>query len=315
MQWKDYFYFTKTERNGIMVLAILIVIVIALPHVMQWLAPPRVYDFSEFDRQVTRYEEMLAEYHKAREVIEAASQTSSFAPRELSLQPSLFDPNTISREEFLEMGIPERISRNVINYREAGGVFRYKEDLKRIYSIDEALYAQLETYIELPARPERTERRNVSRADTGHDPTHEATPSWAELVVDINQADTVQWQQIRGIGPVFSRRITAYRDLLGGFYSTQQLLEVYGMDSARFEQIQPHINLEDTFLLRKIDINRADFATLIRHPYLDRNQVNSILRMRERHGEYSTIEDIKRSELIDDTLFARIAPYLSVSEE
>ena len=70
MSWKDYFYFTKTERNGIMVLVILIIIIILLPFFHPLIFPAKVYDFSEFDSKVDRFEQMLAEYREARIAIE-----------------------------------------------------------------------------------------------------------------------------------------------------------------------------------------------------------------------------------------------------
>jgi len=318
MSWKDYFYFTKTERNGIVVLLILIIVIILLPFIYPLFFPVKVYDFSEFDRKVDRYEQMLAEYHEARMAIETSYEIEASSRTTLSLNLFPFDPNNLSREEFLEMGIPERVAGNIINYRKAGGSFRFREDLKRIYSINDEMYNQLENYISLPSREEHLATRakerqfQLSQQDSLQRTT--ARPSWAEEMLDINKADSLEWQKIRGIGEVFSRRITSYRDLLGGYYSTAQLLEVFGMDSTRYEQIKPHIFLSDTLQLRKININTADFVTLVRHPYLDRNQVNSILRMRERHGPYSSPEEILRSELIDEALYQRIAPYLTVSD-
>jgi DNA uptake protein ComE-like DNA-binding protein len=318
MSWKDYFYFTKTERNGIVVLLILIIVIILLPFIYPLFFPVKVYDFSEFDRKVDRYEQMLAEYHEARMTIETSYEREASSRTTLSLNLFPFDPNNLSREEFLEMGISERVAGNIINYRKAGGSFRFREDLKRIYSINDEMYNQLENYISLPSREEHLATRakerqfQLSQQDSLQRTT--ARPSWAEVMLDINKADSLEWQKIRGIGEVFSRRITSYRDLLGGYYSTAQLLEVFGMDSTRYEQIKPHIFLSDTLQLRKININTADFVTLVRHPYLDRNQVNSILRMRERHGPYSSTEEIIRSELIDEALYQRIAPYLTVSD-
>ncbi|TVQ88144.1 MAG: hypothetical protein EA393_09520 [Bacteroidetes bacterium] len=316
MGWKDYFYFTKTERNGIVVLSVLLIIIIILPFFYPILFPAKVYDFTEFNDKIEKYEKLRAEYHEARIALEKTRIAEQTIKPELVLTLAAFNPNLLNREEFVEMGFPERIAGNIVNYRNAGGIFRFREDLKRIFSIDEDFYSRIENYIDLPSREEheRTRREELQARALARDtlPDNRRQPSWASVLIDINKADTTEWQQIRGIGPVFSRRIASYRDLLGGFYSTEQLMEVYGMDSSRFEQILPHVFISDSIELRRIDINTADFATLIRHPYLDRNQVNSILRMRELHGKYTSLNDILRSELIDDSVFQRVAPYLVV---
>ncbi len=315
MSWKDYFYFTRTERNGIFVLIFLIIIILLYPLVYDRFSTSAPYDFSLFEKNVEQHLDLLNDYRQAQLEMEKNKQKQTFDDAQISLNPALFNPNELSREEFTAMNIPDRIINNIINYRNAGGEFRYREDFKRIYTISEDLYNQMAAYIDLPPKPVRKPASNLS--DTALTPDSvkrkRYTPAWADIVIDINAADTTQWQQIRGIGPVFSRRITSYRELLGGFYSIDQLREVYGMDSTRFDQISSHIKA-DSINLRKININTADFVTLVRHPYLNRNQVNSILRMRERHGLYQSIDEIKKSDLIDADNFIKIAPYLTVSE-
>jgi len=322
MGLKDYFYFTKTERNGIIVLIILILIVLAYPLAKRKLTKPETIDFTEINNQISEYEQLLSEYIQAKESFE---HSRTLANREtqnttIELRPEKFNPNELSMEEYLSLGLTEGIARNIINYRNAGGQFRYREDFKRIYTITDDIYYQLESYIDLPVKPTPGSQINQpadtdqNRQDTLQRPSSDRTPRWADVLIDINRADTTEWQKVRGIGPVFSRRITAYREILGGYYSTDQLMEVFGMDSTRFEQIADHIFVEEPELT-KININEADFVQLVRHPYLNRNQVNSILRMREQHGLYKEIDEIKKSELISDSVFRKIAPYLTISEK
>lgn len=316
MGWKDYFYFTKTERNGIVVMSILIIVILLYPYIHGRLTSETPYDYSDFKHKVEQYEMMLADYREAKNELEKQKQSHFTSNKEsINLKPFRFNPNNVSSEELIDMGIPDRIANNIIRYRDAGGNFRFKEDLKRIYSLNEDLYLQLVNFIDLPSKGvEHTMAEKDDEKTRTDNHMNQERPSLASVMIHINNADTTQWQQIRGIGPVFSRRIASYRDLLGGFYSTEQLREVYGMDSLKFEQISNHIFI-DSIQLRKINLNSADFTTLIKHPYLNRNQVNSILRIRERHGNYSTIEDIKKSELITEDDFRKIAPYLSVTDE
>ena len=55
------------------------------------------------------------------------------------------------------------------------------------------------------------------------------------------------------------------------------------MDDARFAAIQPYINL-GAVEIRKVDVNRADFKTLVHHPYLSYEQVKRIVNQREKRG-------------------------------
>lgn len=324
MSWKDYFYFSKTERNGITVLIIIIIAILLYPIIRNQQHKGYTYNYESFRDELEQYNTLLAEYVSAKEAINTERQRTALPVEKLTPYP--FNPNEASKEELMEMGLRERIASNIINYRNAGGRFRFKEDLNRIFSINDEIYAQLEPFIQLPLRPQESSNEIGSRSKENHQVESEkrnltetpgekrTTSSFrASLLVDINQADTVRWQQIRGIGPVFSRRIVAYRELLGGYYSTDQIREVFGMDSSRFESIASHIIIHhDSLYLRKININESDFATLLRHPYLNRNQVNSIIRIRELHGPFENIGKIKRSDLINDDDFQKIAPYLSV---
>ncbi len=320
MAWKDYFYFTRAERNGIAVLVVLIIGIILFPYIYQWIKPSGDWHHKDAEEKIARYHSLFEEYIAAREAFEAERERAlaERAMVRIELTPFRFDPNDLDISEFAALGLPERIARNIINYRNAGGTFRFREDFKRIYSIDEDLYAELESYINLPARPQPGQRASQTadlayREKNPDQVTRPFQPS--PVLININQADTTEWQQIRGIGPVFSRRITAYRELLGGYYSLDQLKEVYGMDSARFEQITPFIHIDSIPETRKINVNLADFATLLRHPYLNRNQVNSIVRMREMHGPFQAMDELLRSELIHPEDLRRLTPYLTLNPD
>jgi competence protein ComEA len=307
MNWQDYFYFTKPERNGIIILLIIIGGIIAYPFLYDRFHEPDVYDYSSFSHKVEKYEQRLAEYHAAQKEFdkrkEAENVKTSILTQSLNLQ--MFDPNNTSQSEMQQMGFSQRVISNIINYRRAGGAFKYKEDVKRIYGISEQLYEKIEPFLELPLKPAAPVQ--ISHSTPVNEPYKKQKP---EILIGINKADTIDWQKIKGIGPVFSRRIASYRDLLGGFHSTDQLKEIFGMDSVRFATLAPHVFL-DTMDIRKININTADFATMVRHPYLNRNQVNSIIRIREQHGNYHAIDEIKKSDLITEDDFQRLAPYLS----
>lgn len=87
-------------------------------------------------------------------------------------------------------------------------------------------------------------------------------------------------------------RIHRYRDRLGGFVTLDQLFEVKGMDSTRFDIIKPYIIL-DNKEIRKLEINRDEFKTLLRHPYLEYDQVKAIVNHRERKGLIKNWEQLK----------------------
>jgi len=312
MSWRDYFYFTRPERYGITVLIIIIVIVLLYPYLHKNLFPPKEINLDDAIAKVEKYQQLIDEHRAAQAYLESNKNKTeeTFTNFKARLKLVRFNPNTLTREEYLEMGLPQRVANNIKAFLNAGGTFRYKEDFQRLYSVNNELYHVIEPYIDLPARPVR---ELAGRNDgTGNIGVNEQTASRPNLIVELNTADTTELQKIRGIGPAFSRRIIAYRELLGGYSSVGQLMEVFGMDSTRFNQISPYFSV-DSPITRKININDADFTTLVRHPYIDRNQANSIIRIREQHGPYLSVEDIMRSDLINSDLFYRISPYITTS--
>lgn len=365
---KDWFYFTRQQRDGIIVLLVLIIMVPLTGKMVTALRRHQGLDEVSFLTMLDAYREHLADLEgilAAKEKSKAASGRQNVEkPTTLALQPKPFDPNTLTVEEWQEMGIPARIGRSIKNFLAAGGSFRHKQDLQRMYLVDDALYAELEPWVTLPDRPERNEtgmRRSMGQdgqaseaqrdqAGTGRsgpgqhqDELAEIRPGrtanvnaeedpggnnafreasrqvvlpdqWSSttpstISVNINKADSITFQQIRGIGPVFSQRIVRYRDLLGGYYCPSQLLEVFGMDSTRYAGMLDFIE-SDTLLIQQINLNTASFSDLVRHPYIDQPVASAILNLREQHGPFACPADIKSSYLIDESSWKRLRPYL-----
>ena len=113
------------------------------------------------------------------------------------------------------------------------------------------------------------------------------------LMIEINTADSAQLVRLNGIGPSFARRILKYRGRLGGFFSTEQILEVFGMDSNRYLGILDNIRI-DTTLIRKIPVNDAEFKTLLHHPYLDYETVKMIVNYREHVGPITCSDTLRK---------------------
>ena len=109
----------------------------------------------------------------------------------------------------------------------------------------------------------------------------DASPN--DIYVNLNSTDTTELKSLPGIGSFFAKNIVEYREKLGGFVEINQLLDVYAFDSARLETITPYINI-DSISLRKINVNIDDFKTILRHPYIEYEDVKKIVNHREKRG-------------------------------
>ena len=128
-------------------------------------------------------------------------------------------------------------------------------------------------------------------------------------MVDINTAPEEELIKIKGIGNYFASQIIKYRNQLGGYNAKEQLLEVPKMDSARYKEISPYVEV-NIKAVHKININTATFDQLKQHPYIGYNIALSLINYRMNHGLYGSVSDIKKSALITDKNYPKISYYL-----
>ena len=286
---RKWFSFSKGERIAIVtILAAILILVLAC------LFRPSRQSLS--DESLHNLDSLLALRQSA---IELQQRQQAEKPQEVAeLHPFPFNPNTLTEEEWLQMGLTDRQVRNIMNYKAKGGKFYSKKDLGKLYTISEEEFAQLEPFIVLPEVSRST--RNKTSAQSGVSTLRQAQGSTSAKpvekkaipIVDLNTVDSTTLVELPQIGPYTAVRIIEFREKLGGFVDKEQLRDVKGMDEARFTAIQPYINL-GAVEIRKVDVNRADFKTLVHHPYLSYEQVKRIFNQREKRGMIKNWEQLE----------------------
>ena len=128
--------------------------------------------------------------------------------------------------------------------------------------------------------------------------------------IEINTADSTELDKLRGIGPVLAHRIIKYRSILGGFYTLNQLNEVYGLKPETVDAIEKQLTL-DTSKIQKINLNTAGFKEINAHPYISFEQTKAIFKLRSKQK----IEEI--SQMIDAGIFSaeeikKVLPYILI---
>lgn len=219
-----------------------------------------------------------------------------------------FDPNTISADDWKKLGLRDKTIATILNYRNKGGRFKKPEDIKKIWGLfpDEA--DRLVPYIKIGETSENL-NSNFDRSNTNvNRPVFEKKS--AVVVVDINETDTSAWIALPGIGSKLTQRIINFRNKLGGFYKIEQVGETYGLHDSVYQKIKPFLKTSE--VLSKININAATVDDLKAHPYISYQLANAIVQYRSQHGEYNALADLKKIMIIDEVIFERMAPYLSL---
>lgn len=131
-------------------------------------------------------------------------------------------------------------------------------------------------------------------------------------MVELNSADTTRLKQLRGIGSGYAKMIVSYREKLGGFYTSAQLLEVYKFSDETYKKIKHQLQI-DTTLIRKINVNTATVKELKSHPYISYYQALSIVENRELQPQmrYNSLYDMVVDEDLKEEDILRVAPYFS----
>jgi competence ComEA-like helix-hairpin-helix protein len=227
------------------------------------------------------------------------NQTKSFAEGELFQ----FDPNTLSVEGWQKLGLSEKTSKTIDKYRSKGGKFFKPEDIKKIWGMPEGFYERVKDYVVIASLKSNYQQSNFEK------PTY-TKPEKKVVVVNINEADTSAFIALPGIGSKLALRIVNFRDKLGGFYSVDQVGEIYGLPDSTFQKIKGLLQLSGP--VKKLNVNTATKDELKIHPYFKWNLANAIVEYRNQHGAFKSLEDLKNIAMIDEATFEKIVHYLSL---
>lgn len=320
---RDYFGMSHKETRGFLFLVFLTLLCLLLPFLYRVNTDRKLADTSAADQRKLDSLVALMQHEEQQTSLRDNPEKNRTTAEHFS-EPKLFafDPNTVSVREWQQLGLPRWLAERIDKYRSKGGRFRKKDDLLRIYDFPPDLYDQLESYIKLPdqkianqsttyksiADGEGYERGSGLNSQNNRIATSIRPAKPVLQPFDINTADTVQLKALKGIGSTLAKRILKFRDALGGFVSTEQFRDIYGLDSLALDELQRFGQIRSA--PRRIPINTASAEELDKHPFLSRRQADILVRYREQHGAYTSAESLRPVRILDAKTIEKIAPYL-----
>lgn len=283
----NYFGFNKQQRNGLLVLLIisfvLLMIRVIYPHFMKP-DPITIKNLPLIERKLDSSEN---------------AYRNNFSKTQATL--FVFDPNTVTLEQLIKLGFREKTAKTFISYRSKGVTFKSKTDLHKIYGISPQLYKSIEPYILItsPTKNKITVLENKKIVPV------KVTQVISK--VELNSADSFSLVALNGIGAGYAKRILKYRSILGGYANKDQLHEVYGFTDELFEKIKDQVTVDATNI-KKINLNKDDFKTVNKHPYLTYELTKIIFDWRRK----TTINAVNLKEILNDqALYTKLLPYLA----
>lgn len=296
--WKDFFYYSKSERRAVYVLLVLIaVLVFSMVFIPKQQTPSCI---------VGSNPDSLEQKKSTSELTRGSENSNPDSKVELFS----FEPNLADSVEFIRLGLSKYVVRNIIKYRQKGGRFNTPEAFSRIYGLTEEKFVELKPYIYISEafakKPVMVSRVRFPKKQVKKDTLKRTFKYPVGVRVDVNLADTSELKKIPGIGRGIASRIVRYRTRLGGFYSLEQLLEVEFVTPEMLEWFA----LGDESV-RKLEINKASLEQLRSHPYLNFYQAKAIVEHRRKRGDIKSLSQISLYEEFTEKDLQRLSAYVS----
>jgi competence ComEA-like helix-hairpin-helix protein len=290
----NYFGFNKQQRNGLLLLSIISLILFLVRIIYPSFITPDKIEI----KNLPLIEQTLDSSYQ----LSQNRFSQNFTKENTALNLFAFDPNTITNQQLQQLGFNKKSAQTFLKFRDRGFVFKEKIDLKKVYGISDNFYSKLEPYIIIE---NKNSAANLNSNKSESNVTASANKN--QTKVELNTADSLALLDINGIGPAFAKRILKYRSLLGGFVSVEQLKEVYGFTDEMFEKIKPNVTA-NAELIKKINLNKDDFRTVNKHPYLSYELTKTLFDWRRKTVITATnLKDI----INDDQAYNKLMPYIS----
>jgi competence protein ComEA len=309
-----YFRHTRSERNGLFGITILTC--------MLW-AAPETYPF--FQKRLNKTDDNNTILFKKLIALEAnATRDNLMFPNDSSIQNLFsFNPNTADMETLTTLGLTPKVAATLIHFREKGGFFFQKEDLKKIYGLKTEDYERLESCIDLKTTNIDTPNRvqDVCQKSYVMTPFDPNTVSPKTLLLMGMHAKTV-------------KVLSNFRHKNGKFYKKEDLKKIYGVTAAEYERFAPYIQFFDNQGFRGrdtttspsvhnanrlkktnnkvIDVNKASLTDFLELRGIGTTFAMRILQRREALGGFTRIAQIKEVFGMSDSTYFSILPQLKL---
>ncbi len=280
---RSHLRFTKQEKRGIFFLLLLIA---GLQAGYYFFTAQNIQDDSSqfsVDSLAIRYIDSV--------------KRSQLLKKELVLRA--FNPNFINDYRGYQLGLSPDELDSLYAFREKGNYVNSAYEFQEVTGVSDSLLFQISPYFKFPQFTNRPSKRKVAYAST-------------EVVTDLNMATEESLQRISGIGLVLSKRIIAFRNSLGGFLVTEQLLDVYGLKPEVAKRAMERFKVLSIPEIKKIPLNTATSQELAGLVYINHKLAKKIVHYRSSIGSFDSITQLTKIEDFPTDRINRIKLYLSL---
>ena len=187
-----------------------------------------------------------------------------------------FNPNNVEEQYWLRLGFSQKMASRIFKFVNSGKKLSESKELAIVYGMDPNWLNAIKDSILIPV-----------------------------TTIDVNTATTEEFKALKGIGIKLAGRIVKFRDALGGFYTVNQLSQVYGIDSNIVELNSQYLTINKQ--PKKMDVKRLGLKEMKSHPYLDGMHAEEIIRLR---SVYDNLDSSQLSNIFTTGEWEKVKPYL-----
>ena len=285
-KFKSHFWYNKSQRNGVLFLAI-IIITLQLLYFFVDFSDDNSTDFNT--EEISRFQQEI----DSLKAIQLEVKKPKIFP---------FNPSFISDFKGYQLGMSTKEIDRLLQHRANGNYINSISEFQQITKVSDSLLAIISPHFKFPdwVNNKKTRTNFAIKVSSANNSNETA----------LNSTTVNDLIKVTGVGNVLGNRIINYRNKLGGFSLNEQLYEVYGLESKVATRILERFKIENPPLIQKINVNEATFKEVLAIVYIDYQLTKKIFAYRDEVAEIQSLEELKKIEGFPLEKFDRIALYL-----
>ena len=282
---KSHFALSRSQQNGIFILVLLIIIL-------------QVFLLLDF------FPESKSESIDQSEIESFQKKLDSVNRIEVGKRDTIypFNPNYLTDFKGYQLGMKVSEIDQLLEYRAKGKWVNSIQEFQKITGISDTLLNKIGPSLRFPEWTQKAKSSTIVKPNKS-----------SEIIFsDINSATAEDFKRINGIGDVLSQRIVKYRLSLGGFLSTSQLQDVYGLSPEVIERIKERFQIQSRPDIKIKNINSITVTELAEIPYFSYQIAKEIISYRNLHEHIGSFEELIKIDGFPADKIDRIKLYLAL---
>jgi len=282
MNIKNYFSFTRGEKKGIIVFFVIIIALIVANFSVDFFKKNTHTDFSEFEESINKFEQTIN------------SKEKKISKKEFTTELFNFNPNTISEKEWLKLGFKKWQIKTLNNYKAKGGNWKTKNDVSKIYGLEESHFKQLKPFILLPEKLNKEKNTDPEKK----------VKQIEYFEFNPNTISKEEWTKL-GFKDWQIKTILNYKSSGGSWITKADVKKIYGLSETDYSNLKAFILLPETVDKKEYPTNKKDYNKIIDVNKADAKELTNlkgiysekyakiIIKHRDQLGGFNSKEQLK----------------------